>query len=59
MIDISLNQDYLNSVTEMLNNYTIPAGNSDIMHRLILRKTRTGYKGLKISWPSAASSLLR
>ena len=29
-------------MTEMLNNGTIPPGNSDIVHRLILGKTKAG-----------------
>ena len=39
---MTLKQDYVNRVTTMLNSGTIPAGNSDIFHRLILRKTRPG-----------------
>ena len=41
-MDISLKQDYVNRVTEMLNNFTIPTGNSNIMHHLIPGKTRAG-----------------
>ena len=33
---------YFNKVTEMLNSGMIPPGNSNIMHRLILGKTRVG-----------------
>ena len=40
--DISLKQDYVNIVTEILNNGTIRTGNSDIMQRLIVGKTRAG-----------------
>ena len=41
-MDISLKQNYVNRVTEMLNNSTIPTGNSNIMHHLILGNTRAG-----------------
>ena len=39
---VHLRQDYENKITEMLNSGTIPPGNADIFHRLILGKTRPG-----------------
>ena len=39
---ITLKQDYVNKVTEMPKNGPIPTSKSDIMHHLILLKTRTG-----------------
>ena len=35
--DILLRQGYVNKVTEMLNNGTIPVDISDILHRVILK----------------------
>ena len=39
---VTLNKGYVNRVAAMLNNGMIPTGKSDILHRLILGKTRTG-----------------
>ena len=40
--DITVKQDYFNRVAENLNNGTIPQANSDILHCLLLGKTRAG-----------------
>ena len=37
-----LRQGYVNKITGMLNDGTIPPGNADILHRLILGKTKAG-----------------
>ena len=39
---VDLKQDYVNRVPTILNIGMIPPGNSDILHRLTLRKTRPG-----------------
>ena len=39
---IHLRQGYVNKITGMLNDGTIPPGNADILHRLILGKTKAG-----------------
>ena len=39
---VHLRQGYVNKITEMPNNGTVPPGNADIIHRLILGKTRPG-----------------
>ena len=39
---VHLRQGYVNKITEMLNNGNIPPGNADILHRLILGKSRLG-----------------
>ena len=44
--DISLKQVYVDRVTEMLNNSTIPSVNSDIIPQLILGKTRAA----EVNW---------
>ena len=41
-LGVTFKQGYVNKVTEMLNSGMIPPGNSNIMHRLILGKTRVG-----------------
>jgi len=41
-LGIILNQCYVNKVTTMLNSGMIPLGKSDIMHWIILGKTRAG-----------------
>jgi len=40
--DILLRQGYVNKVTELLYSGTIPVNNSDMLHCLILGKTRSG-----------------
>ena len=39
---ITLKQSYVNKITPMLDSGMIPTGNSDIIHRFLLRKTRPG-----------------
>ena len=40
--DISLKRGYVNKVTDLMNSGTIPVGNSNILHQLILGKTKLG-----------------
>ena len=40
--DISLRQGYVNLMTDLMNSGKIPVGNSDILHWLILGKTKSG-----------------
>ena len=39
-LGVTLKQSYVNKITAMLNSGTIPPGNSGIIHRFLLRKTR-------------------
>ena len=39
---LGINQDYVNRITTMLEYGMIPPGNSDIIHRFLLWKTRQG-----------------
>ena len=41
-LDTTLRQGYVCKVAEMLNKGMIPTNNSDILHRLILGKTKSG-----------------
>ena len=41
-VGATLNQGYVNRVTTVLKCCIIPPGNSDVLHRLILEKTRLG-----------------
>ena len=41
-LGVTLKQSYVNKITAMLNPGMIPPGNSDIIHRLLLGKTRPG-----------------
>ena len=41
-LEVNLRQDRVNRITTMLNNGMIPPGNSDKLHRFLLRKTRPG-----------------
>ena len=40
--DISIRQGYVNKVTDLRNLGTIPVGKGDILHRLILGKSKPG-----------------
>ena len=39
---VTLKKGYVNRIMTMLNSGMIPLGNSDIIHRFLLRKTRPG-----------------
>ena len=41
-LGVNLRQHYVNRITTMFNSGMIPRGNSDILHRFLLRKTRPG-----------------